>query len=96
MKLFEILLLNTACIVSFGRSMTLGNDADVVKQRIVSSLLPTDEMEGKRAATDASHYVDSLTTNYSWSDIDYKDETRGAWKAPEHLSRLKVSGPSSL
>jgi hypothetical protein len=39
-------------------------------------------------AAAAAEYASTIRPDGSWSDIDYKDKTRGGWKTEVHMSRV--------
>jgi len=73
-------------------------DIERLKSQIVAQLLenPPDgdvrNTQSQIAKRDPAEYVHkvlaTLKPDGSWSDIDYADQTRGAWKPAQHTSRL--------
>lgn len=48
----------------------------------------TAEVTSHSTGTAAAQYAASLLTNGTWSDVDYTDQTRGAWKTEAHMVRV--------
>ena len=48
----------------------------------------TEQVTSRGTAAAAAQYAASLRQNGTWGDIDYADQTRGAWKTAAHMERV--------
>ena len=48
----------------------------------------TEQVTSRGTGAAAAQYAAELLPNGTWSDIDYTDKTRGAWKTEAHMSRV--------
>ena len=63
-------------------------DIELLKQRLVASLLPARQTGGGAVSSPAFALATQLKSNGSWADIDYADRTPGNWATSGHLSRV--------
>lgn len=67
--------------LSVGFSLYGGNDSESIKRNWIEFL--TED----RIADSDIEFIDLITEQGSWSDIDYSDDRRGNWTVIEHLRR---------
>jgi hypothetical protein len=48
----------------------------------------TAQVTDPTTAAAAAEYASTIRPDGSWSDIDYKDKTRGGWKTEVHMARV--------
>ncbi len=60
------------------------DDLETIRARIVAPLLAAPDGEA------AHKLLDSLQPDGIWADIDYLNQSRSAWPAPAHLSRVEI------
>lgn len=67
-------------------------DADLatVRDRFVHSVLPSGDAEMSAVKTASDKYAAALSSDGSWSDINYNDAERSVWANGDHLNRLLV------
>ncbi|MDT8389748.1 MAG: polysaccharide lyase 8 family protein [Lentisphaeria bacterium] len=76
-----------AAILIFTASLpagAAGNDIGVLKTRYADYLL-----EARTDVDAVAKHMRTLQGDGAWADIDYTDQTRGAWRTARHLSRIE-------
>jgi len=63
-------------------------DTELLKQRLVASLLPARTMGSGPTSRAALDLAEQLKPDGSWTDVDYADRTPGNWTTSSHLSRV--------
>jgi chondroitin AC lyase len=63
-------------------------DLDLLKQRLVASLLPAQSRGSGPTLRSALDLAAQLKPDGSWADINYADQTPGNWATSGHLSRV--------
>lgn len=94
----SVLMLLALCVSCTAALASADSDIERAKAQIVAQLLenpPEGDVrntESQIAKRNPADYVRNvlaiLNPDGSWSDIDYADKTRGAWKPARHTSRL--------
>ncbi len=62
-------------------------DLEILKNRVVASLLPRGPREKKTLLRKAHRILRSLREDGTWKDVDYASRNRSAWRAAKHLDR---------
>src|SRR5438105_427921 len=63
------------------------DDLDMVRQRVVQSLIPTDPQAATQVQRVAEKHAQAIGADGTWADIDFKDQARSLWPARNHLER---------
>ena len=80
-------------IPSFAYTASLGAASpaiEVILERYVSSLLPTNPAQIESLKALSARYADRLQPDARWSDIDYQSAGRARWNTVDHLNRTLV------
>lgn len=67
----------------------------LIRERYVSSVLPTEPLQANKLKGLARQYADELRPEGDWPDIDYQSVARSEWSAAEHLDRTLVMAKAS-
>lgn len=63
-------------------------DLDLVRSRLLASLVDVSESRGKTLAESAERWLRDMRDDGSWADQDYADTDRERWKCGGHLPRV--------
>jgi chondroitin AC lyase len=61
-----------------------------VRERYVSSVLPTEPLQMSSLERLGKKYAHELRRDGNWSDIDYQSQAQSEWRTAEHLDRTLV------
>lgn len=80
--IYVLMLLSTSHVPAAATAPPSAGTLELIKGRF------TEQVTSRETAAAAAQYAASLLPNGTWSDIDYTDKTRGAWKTETHMSRV--------